>query len=304
MTRGFVTLTTGSDKYYRMAVNMLRSFRYHNPDAKMAILCDKENEYTAEFDDVVVLDNVQGSYKDKFRLLTDCPYDENIFIEPDCFIYRNLDFFWDILSAESDYSSFGWNNSPLNIWFKSDEALREIKKYLTDIEAFPLFNPGYFFIRNGEKCKKMYHDCMDISDYIMSNPILKTDKTLLCNGKLRDDPVLSLAMEVNGFVCNAKPKIGKCIFLPSKYKINAIDFKNGVLNVTDSNGNEFTDCSMIHFSTRKANEEGLYLWQKNIIRLVSEGKKGMVLKISESKLALLFCNIYMKLKTKFKSIFK
>lgn len=304
MTRGFVTLTTGSDKYYRMAVNMLRSFRYHNPDAKIAILCDKENEYTAEFDDVVVLDNVQGSYKDKFRLLTDCPYDENIFIEPDCFIYRNLDFFWDILSAESDYSSFGWNDSPLKIWFKSDEALQEIKKYLTDIETFPLFNPGYFFVRKGGKCKKMYRDCMDISDYIMSNPILKTDKTLLCNGKLRDDPVLSLAMEVNGFVCNAKPKIGKCISLPSKYRIDTIDFEKGILDVTDKNGKEYKDCSILHFSSRKVFEEGLYLWQKNIIRLVSEGRKGMVLKISESKLALLFCNVYMKLKTKFKSIFK
>ena len=304
MTRGFVTLTTGSDKYYRMAVNMLRSFRYHNPDAKIAVLCDKENEYTAEFDDVVVLDNVQGSYKDKFRLLTDCPYDENIFIEPDCFIYRNLDFFWDILSAESDYSSFGWNDSPLKIWFKSDEALQEIKKYLTDIETFPLFNPGYFFVRKGGKCEKMYRDCMDISDYIMSNPILKTDKTLLCNGKLRDDPVLSLAMEVNGFVCNAKPKIGKCISLPSKYRIDTIDFEKGILDVTDKNGKEYKDCSILHFSSRKVFEEGLYLWQKNIIRLVSEGRKGLILKISESKLALLFCNVYMKLKTKFKSIFK
>ncbi len=283
---------------------MLRSFRYHNPDAKIAILCDKENEYTAEFDDVVVLDNVQGSYKDKFRLLTDCPYDENIFIEPDCFIYRNLDFFWDILSAESDYSSFGWNDSPLKIWFKSDEALQEIKKYLTDIETFPLFNPGYFFVRKGGKCEKMYRDCMDISDYIMSNPVLKNDEALLCNGKLRDDPVLSLAMEVNGFVCNAKPKIGKCISLPSKYRIDTIDFEKGILDVTDKNGKEFKDCSILHFSSRKVFEEGLYLWQKNIIRLVSEGRKGMVLKISESKLALLFCNVYMKLKTKFKSIFK
>lgn len=304
MTRGFVTLATGNDKYYRMAVNMLRSFRYHNPGVKMAILCDKENEYTAEFDDTVVLDQVYGSYKDKFRLIIDSPYDENIFIEPDCFVYRNLDFFWDILSDDSDFSSFGWNKSPLDIWFKSDESQREIKKYLPQAEVFPLFNPGYFFIRKGERCQKMYRDCMDIADYIMNNPILKNDAGLLCNGKLRDDPVLSLAMEVNGFVCNAKPKIGKCIFLPSKYYINKIDYKNGILDVTDKNGNKFKNCSLIHFSTRRANEEGLYLWQNNIIKLVVSGKKGLILKITESKITLAFCNIYMKLKTRLKCIVK
>ena len=304
MTRGFVTLATGSDKYYEMAVNMLRSFRYHNPGVKMAILCDKENEYTAEFDDAVVLDNVYGSYKDKFRLLVDSPYDENIFIEPDCFVYRNLDFFWDILSAESDYSSFGWNDSPLTIWFKSEESRNELQKYLPEVEAFPLFNPGYFFIRKGEKCKKMYRDCMNIADYIMNNPVLKNDSGLLCNGKLRDDPVLSLAMEVNGFVCNAKPKIGKCISLPSKCRIDRIDFKNGILDVTDKNGKEFKDCSVLHFSSRRVFEDGLYPWQNNIIKLVSKGKKGLYLKLWENKITLAFCNIFMKLKTRFKSIFK
>lgn len=296
MTRGFVTLATGSDKYYQMAVNMLRSFRYHNPDTKMAILCDKENEYTAEFDDAVVLDNVHGSYKDKFRLLIDSPYDESIFIEPDCFVYRNLDFFWEILSRESDFSSFGWNDSPLDIWFKSDESQNEIKKYLPDIKAFPLFNPGYFFIRKGEKCEKMYRDCMDIADYIMNNPILKNDEGLLCNGKLRDDPVLSLAMEVNGFVCNAKPKVGKCISLPSKCRIDNIDFKNGILDVTDKSGKEFKNCSILHFSSRKVFEEGLYLWQKNIIKIICNKKNGMVLKIAESKLMFAVCSIYRKTK--------
>ncbi len=304
MTRGFVTLATGSDKYYEMAVNMLRSFRYHNPDSRFAILCDKENEYTAEFDDVVVLDNVYGSYKDKFRLLIDSPYDENIFIEPDCFIYRNLGFFWEILSAESDYSSFGWNDSPLNIWFKSEESQREIKKFLPTVEAFPLFNPGYFFIRKGEKCEKMYRDCMEISEYIMNNPILKTDTAILCNGKLRDDPVLSLAMEVNGLVCNAKPKVGKCISLPSKYRIDTIDFKNGILDVTDKNGKDFKNCSILHFSSRRVFEDGLYPWQNRIIKLVTKGKSGLPLKISESKAVLFFYNIRMKIKTVLKRFFK
>ena len=38
MTRGFVTVATGKEAYYRQAVNMLHSFKLHNPSAKMAIL--------------------------------------------------------------------------------------------------------------------------------------------------------------------------------------------------------------------------------------------------------------------------
>ncbi|MBE6790832.1 MAG: hypothetical protein E7535_06555 [Ruminococcaceae bacterium] len=42
--RGFVTLATGNVKYYNMALNMLNSFRIHNPDVPFAIVCDREND--------------------------------------------------------------------------------------------------------------------------------------------------------------------------------------------------------------------------------------------------------------------
>lgn len=111
-------------------------------------------------------------------------------------------------------------------------------------------------------------------------------------------------MEVNGFVCNAKPKIGKCISLPSKCRIDRIDFKNGILDVTDKSGKEFKNCSVLHFSSRRVFEDGLYPWQNNIIKLVSKGKKGLSLKLWDNKIALVFCNVFMKLKTRLKSIFK
>ena len=103
MVRGFVTLATSNIKYYKMALNMLKSFRLHNPGVPFAIVCDRENEITAEFDDVVILEKANGDYRDKFSLLVNAPYDENIFIEPDCLIYRNLDFFWELLSKLATY---------------------------------------------------------------------------------------------------------------------------------------------------------------------------------------------------------
>ena len=163
MKRGFVTLATGNIKYYNMALNMLRSFRIHNPGVPFAIVCDRHNEVTEQFDDVVILEKANGDYRDKFSLLINSPYDENIFIEPDCLIYRNLDFFWELLSKESDFSCFGWNNGGLDCWFKTEESVNRLFELIPEIKEnkdAPLFNPGYFFIRNGEKCRKMYEDCI------------------------------------------------------------------------------------------------------------------------------------------------
>ena len=157
MVRGFVTLATGDIVYYKMAANLLASFRMHNPGVPFAIICDRENEYTKLFDDVIVLEEVNGNYLDKFSLLVKSPYDESIFIEPDCLIYRNLDFFWDLFSHESDCSSFGWNEGGITHWFKTEETrcrLYEIVSELSENAIVPLFNPGYIFVRKGPNCQK------------------------------------------------------------------------------------------------------------------------------------------------------
>ncbi len=304
MTRGFVTLATGKDCYYKMSVNMLKSFRLHNPEAKMAILCDRENEFTKHFDDVVILPETYGDYRDKFRLLVDSPYDENFFIEPDCLVYNNLDFFWNKLGNGKDFSAFGWNDSSLSTWFKSEEAVNEIKKHLPQIETMPLFNPGYFFVRRGSACDKMFSDCMNVSQYIVNNPILNKEESLFGGKNLRDDPILCLAMEMNEFVCNAKPSAGLCMSLPSKYTIDKIDIRNGALDVTDSKGKKFNDCSLLHFSTRKANEEGLYPWQITIMNMSYEGKPAWLINIIDSKLVLKLFEIHSKIKRIIKRLIK
>ncbi len=305
MARGFITLATGDIKYYVMALNMLKSFKIHNPDTPMAIICDKKNEVTAQFDDVVVLENANKNYKDKFSLLINSPYDESIFIEPDCLIYRNLDFFWDILSKESDFSCFGWNDGGISCWFVSEEESQRLINLLPSLKTIddaPLFNPGYFFIRKSEKTQKMYNDCIAIADKLMSDNPSENYPKIMCKGNLRDDPIFNIAMALNGFVCNAKPSVGKCISLPSKYTIDKISPVDGKLNVTDSKGNKFTDCSLIHFSSRRVFEEGLYLWQKTLFDLAYKNSK--LYHLLDNKIFYAFCSAYRYIKTRLRYIIK
>lgn len=306
MTRGFVTLATGNIKYYNMALNMLKSFRLHNSGVPFAIICDRKNEITDEFDDVIVIEKANGDYRDKFSLLINSPYDENIFIEPDCLIYRDLSFFWALLSKESDFSCFGWNNGGLKCWFKTEETMERLMMIvpeLRDNPDAPLFNPGYFFIRSGDKCTKMYNDCIDIAGKILTDDMLSVYEPILCNGKLRDDPILDVAMAANGFICHAKPSVGKCISLPSKYKVDKIDIVKGNLDVTNKDGKQFTDCSLLHFSTRKAEEEGLYLWQKVIVDLIYNNQNSKLVRILNNRLVESIFNIYRYVITRIKRVF-
>ena len=55
MTKGFITIATGKEEYYQLARNLLHSYRYFCAEPlPFAILADRENEYTAEFDNVLL----------------------------------------------------------------------------------------------------------------------------------------------------------------------------------------------------------------------------------------------------------
>lgn len=91
MTKGFVTLAVGDDRYYRLAANLLLSYRYHTDSAMpFAIVADKENEWTKIFDKVVILPNPSFSYMDKIELLSHLAWDDNVFIDADCLIFKDI----------------------------------------------------------------------------------------------------------------------------------------------------------------------------------------------------------------------
>ena len=80
-------MATGKRLYYVLTQNLLISYRLHNPDPQpFALICDRRNEITEEFDDVVIMDSPSFSFNDKLRLADLTPYDETIFIDADCLV--------------------------------------------------------------------------------------------------------------------------------------------------------------------------------------------------------------------------
>ena len=101
---GFVTLAVGDERYYQLAANLLRSYRLNgNCQAPFAIFADRENEYTAMFDKVVLMQSPHRSYLDKLEMLATPPFEHNIFIDADCLIYNDINSFgmqrWEVFGA-------------------------------------------------------------------------------------------------------------------------------------------------------------------------------------------------------------
>lgn len=191
MTRGFITIATGKELYYTLADNLLKSYKLFTENPyPFAILCDRENEVTAEFDDVVILEHPLNSFWDKFELLKLAPYDETIFIDADCLAYADLNAYWDYFRDADDFSGSGCNypiDSERGLFQKG-----QVAPFNDRVHWKPDICGGLYFIRKGSVCDQLYADCQYIcqhyDDYTWPDYCApRADETVLC-----------LAMAANG----------------------------------------------------------------------------------------------------------
>ncbi len=161
MSRGFVTIATGNHNFYRIAANLLRSYRYfaQKPEP-FAIICDRRTRETDLFDQTVILENPGFSYLDKLRLPEYAPFDETIFLDADSLAYQDLNAFWDLFRDADDFSAFGKNLPPDSGagWFRKEDT----GVYQDRIRYIPDFIGGVYFLRRTEKLEEFSGICRHI----------------------------------------------------------------------------------------------------------------------------------------------
>lgn len=190
-TRGFITVATGREEYYQLAHNLLRSYHCFCPEPlPFAVLCDRENRWTADFDDVVIFpDGATNTYLDKLQLGELLPYDVNIFIDSDCLAFGNLNELFDYFEKADDFSCFG-RVLPLDDrsgWFEYQD-LGELQSKVSYVVGL---HGGIYFLRRTEK----------------SSQVLRTARNLVPDyekyrfkGKFAnpgDEPLVALAMALH-----------------------------------------------------------------------------------------------------------
>lgn len=191
LTRGFVTIATGSRHYYAIAANLLASYRLFAKDPlPFALICDRDNEYTDLFDDVVLLENPKRSYLDKLALPEHAPYDETIFIDADCLAYRDLNDFWSLFEDAGDFSAFGvsYPTTYEYAWFKQGD----VGEYGAELDFIPDFIGGVYYIRKTEGLKAFAETCSNILARYSEFSFRQFSKPA-------DEPIFALAMAIHGF---------------------------------------------------------------------------------------------------------
>jgi len=190
--KGFVTIATGIERYYILAHNLLLSYRYHSKyPVPFAIICDKHNEWTEDFDDVVIIDNPAFSYIDKLRILDLSPYDETIFIDADSLVYRDLNELWDVFKDGPDLGLLGGSsNHPIEGkgWWQHENL-----GVLKDKVAFKVCAMGgLYYVRNkGKDLPAIIETCKFIEEHYMEFHFTIFEKVL------EDETILSLAAAVH-----------------------------------------------------------------------------------------------------------
>ena len=189
MTKGFVTLAVGDEKYYRLAANLLLSYRYHsNNPQPFAIIADRENSYTALFDKVVIISNPYKSYMDKIEMLVHPTFDYNIFIDADCLVYRDINTLLDVaFDGVTLYGSTFSLSENEKGWFQKDNLC----EYEHRVDCILNTHGGIMFYRRDDVTKQIYDDCKNIVSHY-------SDFHFAMFEKPADEPIIALAMAANG----------------------------------------------------------------------------------------------------------
>lgn len=202
-TRGFITVAMGSDEYYRLARNLLHSYHYFCKEPLLfAVLTDQKNEWTSEFDDVILFqDGATNSYLDKLSLGDYLPYDINIFIDSDCLAYGDLNKLFDYFEEAGDFSCFG-RILPLDDktgWFEY-ENLDELQSKVSYVIGL---HGGIYYMRKGAVCDKVFRDA---KAFVPDYPKFKFKGKFSNPG---DEPLVALSMAVNN--CHPIPFVLEAI---------------------------------------------------------------------------------------------
>ena len=269
LTKGFITIATGREQYYKIAQNLLRSYRFTTKSPlPFAILCDMENEYTREFDDVRIFEEARCNYLDKLEMYEYLPYDINIFIDADCLVYRDINRLFDIFENADDFSCFG-RVLPLDDktgWFEYENLNEDLQK---QIEYVVGLHGGIYYMRKTPKSKKILDDAkafsLNYADYKFKGKFENPG----------DEPLVALSMAVNN--CKPIPHDFSSIFCYWECENNIkLSFINNSAYVIPQS--VYTD--IVHWGTRFT-KTPIYLKQISALNLLRQGNSGFALTLSD-----------------------
>lgn len=238
---GFVTLAVGDEKYYRLAANLLLSYRRNgNCEAPFVVFADRENSYTDLFDRVIIVDNPTYSYLDKLNMLLHPPFEHNIFIDADCLIYN------DVQDLLEDAQINGVRCYGRALQLDSTEGcflLEDSGKYRDIINFIPQMHGGIIFFGSDSLTKRIYNEACQIADEYDSYKFKYFSHPA-------DEPILALATAANNcppIEIRANREIHPFVFLPTVEKIRVNSRLRRLKFLTTHDQANWCDAIILHW---------------------------------------------------------
>ena len=192
-TRGFITIAYGASKYIKMGKSLARSIRLNSPDSKIAVVTDSnDQELRSLFDHVVELNTdwppgvAQKLYLDHYS-----PFDETIFIDSDCLVYKDLNQIWDYFYGLRDFGIKGYG------YLEADDghySIEDLSMCLGELKLSRMasFNSGVIYFNRNQQSLDVFSSAREVYEQ-RRKLTLKEFK----NAPVNDEPIFALAMETN-----------------------------------------------------------------------------------------------------------
>ena len=242
MTKGFITVATGDEHYYKLADNLVKSYRLFNNNLPFAIITEKENKYISSFDEVYITGDATHSYLDKFLLNQYMPYDLMIFIEADMLVYGEITDLFEIFEEADDFSCIGdtWPcDNKTNGWFITAKLPEHIKN---EISYTVGLHGGILFMRKTQVVHDVFCTAIDIVNNYEQFSAAFTGSGFR---SVPDEPVIALSMALN-FCHSTRPEVPFLSYYPNDRKGFRYNIYNGVCK---NKKNKDDDRRLLHWGT-------------------------------------------------------
>lgn len=133
---GIIYISTG-EKYTRQVVKSAEH-NYQHTKYPMTLITDRKVS-TDVFDDVIIINQPAGSFRDKVQYMRRTPYDYTLYLDSDCYLTRPVDHLFELLDSYD-----------LAVAIDQDEWESRTSSHFTDVpEAVPEFNTGVLLYTKG-----------------------------------------------------------------------------------------------------------------------------------------------------------
>lgn len=186
---GILTIAFGQ-KHTNLAINLAKSLIITNPHIKRAVVTNNEGAAVLKnyYDIIIPLQkNIKSNLYHKLLLNQYSPFEETLFIDADCLVYKDLFPVFELLSVQS-FSNVGQEIAD-GEWYMDVKPV--IKKL--GLNSIPQINGGIYYFKKDETAHKIFKDAYDIAGQYTEIGLKP-----FSDGGINEEPVYALAMAKNG----------------------------------------------------------------------------------------------------------